>query len=133
MNVIAKDMTVRVAVVQAGSVPFDTNACIDKALRLIGEAAATGAKVILFPEAFITGYPKGLNYGLVVGARDAAGREEFRLYFHAAIEGPGPQTQRPGGAVGAHGSYGGTGVIERALGTLYWSGLFLAPAGPLLG
>ncbi len=133
MNVTAKDMTVRVAVVQAGSVPFDTDACVDKAIRLIGEAAATGAKVILFPEAFITGYPKGLNYGLVVGARDTAGREEFRLYFDAAIEVPGPQTQRLGEAAAAHGSYVVIGVIERALGTLYCTVLFFAPDGQLLG
>jgi nitrilase len=54
-----KEKTVQVAVVQAAAVPFDTEACVDKAVRLIGEAAATGAKVILFPEAFIVGYPKG--------------------------------------------------------------------------
>ena len=66
--------SVKVAVVQAGAVPFDTAACIAKAARLIGDAAATGARVVLFPEAFITGYPKGLNYCLVVGARDPAGR-----------------------------------------------------------
>ena len=45
----AKENSVHVAVVQAGAVPFDTDACIDKAVRLIGEAAATGARVILFP------------------------------------------------------------------------------------
>lgn len=67
--------------VQAGSVPFDTEACVDKAVGLIGETASTGAKVIVFPEAFIPGYPKGLNYGLVVGARDPVGREEFRVYL----------------------------------------------------
>ncbi|MEO7650902.1 MAG: nitrilase-related carbon-nitrogen hydrolase, partial [Bryobacteraceae bacterium] len=51
--------SVRVAVVQAGSAPFDTAACVDKAVSLIAEAASTGAKVIVFPEAFLTGYPKG--------------------------------------------------------------------------
>ena len=122
-----KETTVQVAVVQAGAVPFDTEACVDKAVRLIGEAAATGAKVILFPEAFITGYPKGLNYGLVVGARDAAGREEFRLYLDAAIEVPGPQTQRLGEAAAAHGSYVVIGVIERELGTCYCTVLFFGP------
>ena len=81
MNAMAKETTVRVAVVQAGSIPFDTEACIDKAVRLVAEAAATGARLVVFPEAFVPGYPKGLNYGLVVGARDAAGREEFRLYL----------------------------------------------------
>ena len=125
--------TVNVAVVQAGSVLFDTDACIDKAVRLIGEAAATGAKVTVFPEAFITGYPKGLNFGLAVGARDAAGREEFRLYLDAAIDVPGPQTQRLGKAAAAHCNYVVMGVIERELGTCYCTVLFFAPNGQLLG
>ena len=47
---------VRAAVVQAGAVPFDSDACVDKAVWLIQEAAATGAKVIVFPEAFIGGW-----------------------------------------------------------------------------
>lgn len=127
------ETTVHVAVVQAGAVPFDTEACVDKAVRLIGEAAAAGSKVILFPEAFIPGYPKGLNYGLAVGARDPAGREEFRLYFDAAIDVPGPQTQRLGEAAAANGSYVVVGVIERELGTCYCTVLFFAPDGRLLG
>jgi nitrilase len=133
MTSTAKVTTVQVAVVQAAAVPFDTEACVDKAVRLIGEAAATGAKVILFPEAFIPGYPKGLHYGLVVGSRDAAGREEFRLYLDAAIEVPGPQTKRLGEAAAEHGNYVVIGVIERELGTCYCTVLFFAPDGRLLG
>jgi len=133
MTSIDRQATVRVAVVQAGSVPFDAEACVDKAVRLIGEAAATGAKVILFPEAFITGYPKGLNFGLVIGARDPIGREEFRLYLDAAIEVPGPQTRRMGEAAAIHGAYVVMGVIERELGTCYCTVLFFGPDGRLLG
>ncbi len=129
----ANARAVNVAVVQAGSVPFDTAACVEKAVRLIGEAAATGAQVIVFPEAFITGYPKGLNYGLVVGARDPAGREEFRLYLDAAIDVPGPQTEQLGKAAAAHASYVVIGVIERELGTCYCTVLFFGPDGRLLG
>src|SRR5215510_7164520 len=128
-----RQTSVRVAVVQAGAVPFDTDACVAKAIRLIGEAAAGGAKVIVFPEAFIPGYPKGLNYGLVVGARDAAGREEFRLYLDAAIEVPGPQTQKLGEAAAAARSYVVIGVIEREHGTCYCTALFFSPEGQLLG
>src|SRR5215471_3549603 len=95
---------VRVAVVQASAVPFDSDSCVEKAIRLIGEAAAEGAKVIVFPEAFIAGYPKGLSYGLVVGARDPMGREEFRLYLDAAIDVPGPHTQRMAEAAASHGA-----------------------------
>jgi nitrilase len=124
---------VNVAVVQAGSIAFDAAACIEKAIRLIEEAAATGAKVIVFPEAFITGYPKGLNYGLVVGARDPVGREEFRLYLEAAMEVPGPQTERLGAAAARHRCYVVIGVIERELGTCYCTVLFFGPDGQLLG
>ena len=125
--------TVNVAVVQAGSVLFDPGACVDKAVRLIGQAGAAGAKVVVFPEAFITGYPKGLNYGLVIGARDAAGREEFRLYLDAAIDVPGPHTLRLGEAAAEHRCYVVVGVIERELGTCYCTVLFFAPDGRLLG
>jgi nitrilase len=133
MTMTIKATTVRVAVVQAGAVPFDSDACVGKAVRLIEDAAASGAKVIVFPEAFIPGYPKGLNYGLVVGARDPAGREEFRLYLDAAIDVPGPQTYRLGEVAAAHGCYVVIGVIEREGGTCYCTVLFFAPDGTLLG
>jgi len=133
MNAYGSEEGVRVAVVQAGAVPFDTEACVDKAIRLMDEAAGTGAKVIVFPEAFVTGYPKGQSYGLVVGARDPVGREEFRLYLDAAIQVPGPQTRRLGEAAAACGAYVVIGVIERELGTCYCTVLFFGPDGRLLG
>lgn len=133
MTTHEQQSTVRAAVVQAGAVPFDSEACVDKATNLIAEAAGLGAKVIVFPEAFVPGYPKGVNYGLVVGARDPAGREEFRLYLEAAIEVPGPQTLRLGKAAAAHRAYVVMGVIEREHGTCYCTVLFFGPDGTLLG
>jgi nitrilase len=124
---------VKVAVVQAASVPFDAAACTDKAVQLTAEAAASGAKVVVFPEAFVVGYPKGLNYGLVVGARDPAGREEFRLYLEAAITVPGPETARLGEAAASGRCYVVIGVIEREHGTCYCTVLFFGPDGHLLG
>lgn len=125
--------TLRAAVVQAGSIPFDTPATVDKAVRLVADAAAAGARLILFPEAFIGGYPKGLGFGLVVGARDAAGREEFRLYLESAIAVPGPETARLGEAARTHQCWLVVGVIERELGTCYCTVLFFGPDGALLG
>jgi nitrilase len=118
---------------EEGHGPSENGACVDKAVRLIEDAAAPGAKVIVFPEAFIPGYPKGLNYGLVVGARDPAGREEFWLYLDAAIAVPGPQTSRLGEVAAAHGCYVVMGAIEREGGTCYCTVLFFAPDGTLLG
>lgn len=124
---------VRVAAVQASAVPFDSDACVDKAVRLIGEAAQRGAKVIVFPEAFIGGYPKGLSYGLVVGARDPAGREEFRLYLDSAIDVPGRHTQQLAEAAATHNAYVVIGAIEREGGTCYCTVLFFGPNGQWLG
>jgi nitrilase len=128
-----EEQALRAAVVQAGSVPFDTPASVDKAVRLVAEAAAAGARLVVFPEAFIGGYPKGLGFGLVVGARDAAGREEFRLYLESAIAVPGPETARLGEAAKEHGCWLVVGVIERELGTCYCTVLFFGPDGALLG
>ena len=133
MAVGGSETTVRVAVVQAGAIPFDTQRCIDKAATLTSDAAAAGARVIVFPEAFVTGYPKGLNYGLVVGARDAAGREEFRLYLDAAIDVTWPETARLGKAAATARSYLVIGVIEREMGTCYCTVLFFGPDGAFLG
>ena len=128
-----QEPTLRAAVVQAGSIPFDTPATVDKAVGLIADAAAGGAQLVVFPEAFIGGYPKGLGFGLVIGARDAAGREEFRLYLESAIAVPGPETERLGLAARKHHCWLVVGVIERELGTCYCTVLFFGPDGQLLG
>jgi nitrilase len=128
-----KESRVTAAVVQSASIPFDSAACTEKAVALIGDAAARGASVIVFPEAFIGGYPKGLSLGLVIGARDPQGREEFRLYHDAAIEVPGPETEALGKAAAAHNCYLVMGVIERDGGTCYCTALFFAPDGSLAG
>ena len=130
---MSQDLTLHAAVVQAGSIPFDTPATVEKAVGLVHDAARTGARLIVFPEAFIGGYPKGLGFGLVIGARDAAGREEFRLYLESAIAVPGPETARLGEAAKTNSCWLVVGVIERELGTCYCTVLFFGPDGSLLG
>ena len=66
---------VTVAVVQAASVAFNRKQTLAKVLDLTGDAAKKGAGLVLFPEAFVSGYPRGLDFGAVVGARSIkAGR-----------------------------------------------------------
>jgi nitrilase len=124
-------MAVTVAVVQAGAVLFDSDACIAKAEGLVGEAARRGARLVVFPEAFIGGYPKGEDFGARVGSRSAEGRKLFRRYFEGAMTVPGPGTARLGEAAKAHGVWLGIGAIERDGGTLYCTALFFAPDGRL--
>ena len=61
----------------------------DKAERLLAEAASYGAQLVVFPEAFIGGYPRGSNFGVIIGNRTAKGKEEFRKYHASAIDVPG--------------------------------------------
>jgi nitrilase len=123
----------RAAVVQAGSVPFDSQRSVEKACRLMAEAARQGVKLVVFPEAFISAYPKGLDFGARVGMRFPEGREDFRRYFESAIGVPSPATEILAGAARENSLLVVIGVIERDGGTLYCTVLFFSPEGRLLG
>lgn len=117
------------AVVQAGSYLFDTARNLAKAQDLVGEAARQGAEVIVLPEAFLGGYPKGLHFGVTVGARSPAGREEFRRYWDSAIDVPGPETEVLGVLARDLGCHLVVGAVERSGRTLYCVALFFGPGG----
>jgi nitrilase len=121
------------AVVQTASVAFDPERTLDKVADYVSKAASGGAKVIVFPEAFVGGYPKGLDFGARVGSRSAAGRDYFRRYYEGAIEVPGKHTARLGEIAAAHSVHLVVGVIERDGGTLYCTVLFFDANGALLG
>ena len=123
----------RVAVVQAGSVLFDTPRTMAKLKELVAEAAGRGAKFALFPEAFLGGYPKGIDFGVRVGMRSPEGRDWFRRYFESAISIPGPETEALCELSKAAGMDLAVGVIEREGSTLYCSVLFTGRDGRILG
>lgn len=126
-------MTFKAAVIQAGAVPFDVEASLAKAEALIAQAGAQGCKLAVLPEAYISAYPKAQDYGISVGIRTDAGREEFRRYVDSAIGVPGAETDRLGQAAADAGLFLVVGVIERDGGTLYCTALFFGPDGKLLG
>ncbi|MEW6443245.1 MAG: carbon-nitrogen hydrolase family protein [bacterium] len=124
---------IRVAVVQDAPVVFDREATLQKTVDLARRAARAGARLVLFPEAFIPAYPKGLDFGARVGLRMPYGREDFRRYFESAVDVPGPATQALATAAREEGIYLVIGVIERDGGTLYCTVLFFSPEGTLMG
>ncbi|MGE3277771.1 MAG: carbon-nitrogen hydrolase family protein [Vicinamibacterales bacterium] len=121
------------AVVQDAPVVFDATATIDRIRDRVADAAARGAALVVFPEAFVSAYPKGLDFGARVGSRSPEGREDFRRYFDGSIEVPGPATAALGAIARAHGVHLVVGVIEREGGTLYCTVVFVGPDGALLG
>jgi nitrilase len=114
----------RAAVVQAASDPFDPAASAAKAASLIREAAAAGARLAVFPEAFVGGYPKGASFGTPVGMRKPEGRRDFQRYHGAAIALDGPEVALIAEATAETGLFVVIGVIERDGGTLYCTALF---------
>jgi len=121
------------AVVQAAPVLFDVPRTLAKLRDLTADAARRGAKLIVFPEAFVSAYPKGLDFGARLGMRSPEGREEFRTYYDSAIDVPGPATELIGAAAKDYQVHLVVGVIERDGGTLYCTALMFGPDGRLLG
>ena len=122
---------VSAAVVQAAPVAFDLEATVDKVERLTSDAARRGGLVV-FPEAFVSCYPRG--------SRSARGRRAQRggARVVPAVLGvvgrrAGTGVDRLGAIAREQGVYLVIGVIERDGGTLYCTALFLGPDGALLG
>jgi nitrilase len=124
------------AAVQATPVFLDREATTAKAIRLIDEVAAAGARLIAFPEAFIAGYPYWL-WGRDVGDEPGFEQEAFAALWREAIDVPGPETERLGEAARKTGSCVVIGVNEResafGRGTLFNTLLTFAPDGRLVG
>ena len=116
------------AAVQAAPVFLDRDATIEKAARLMKEAAANGAGLVVFPEAFVPGYPDWI--WRTIPWSDEGWYE--RLYDQA-VEVPGPAAEALGTAAREAEVYLAMGVSERDSGTLYNTLLFFAPDGSLLG
>lgn len=125
----------RVAVIQAAPVLFDREATLAKVAELTAEAAAGGAQLVLFPEAFVPAYPRGLSFGVVVGSRSDEGRRLFARYHRNAVVVPSAETAQLGAAARAAKVWLAIGVIERDTigGTLYCTLLYFGPDGALLG
>lgn len=127
----------KVAVAQSAPIILDRAATTEKVCRLIHDAATQGARLILFPEALIPAYPRGLSFGTVVGSRSEAGRRAYARYWDESVEVPGSVTEAIGEAAAQAQIFVAIGVIERENqhrgGTLYCTLLYFGPDGRLLG
>ena len=111
---------------------FDTPSTLKKVEMRCHEAASASAQLLVFPEALLGGYPKGLTFGATVGNRTDEGREHFRRYSQAAIECPGPETETLASWAKELSLHIVIGVVERAGGTLYCSSLLFSPQQGLI-
>jgi nitrilase len=124
--------TVRVAAIQATPVILDAQATIEKAIGLIGEAAADGAQLAVLPETFVALYPSG------TWAKEAAAfggfDELWERLWNNSVDVPGPLTDRLAEACAEHDVHVAIGVNEREAerpGSLYNTLLLIGPEGLL--
>jgi nitrilase len=125
---------VTVACVQAEPVIFDRDATIEKLAGLAPEIAARGARLAVFPEAFIPAYPSSSWAKALAGWSDDGAKEAFALLAREALEVPSEAERRLGEIAREHGLWLVTGVTERDPanpGTLYNTLLYHAPDGSL--
>ncbi len=126
--------SVLASVIQASPVFFDRERSLQKTGDLIREASKIKSQLILFPEVFISGYPRGLIFGTSVGGRTPEGRELFLRYWENAIEIPGKETIQLSQWAKESGAYVVIGVTEKdkISDTLYCSQLYFSPEGKLI-
>ncbi|HWJ44937.1 MAG TPA: carbon-nitrogen hydrolase family protein [Gaiellaceae bacterium] len=120
---------VKVACVQAESVAFDRAATIDKVEELAQEVAGNGARLALFPEAFIPVYPSNRWVRYLAGGADST--EMWTKLAQESITIPGPDSDRLAQIAKTNGLWLAVGANELERGTIYNSLLLYSPAGEL--
>jgi nitrilase len=120
----------KVACVQAESVLFDRSGTIDKVDALAGQVAANGARLALFPEAFVPAYPSSRWAGFLAGA-DGNARAVYARLARESVTVPGPDSDRLARIAHTHDLWLAVGANELERGTIYNSLLIYSPAGEL--
>ena len=124
--------TVRVAALQATPVILDARASVDKAVLLLADAAADGAKLAVLPECFLSLYPSN---AWAQGAPSFGGWDElWERMWEESVDVGGPLVAQLVEACREHDIHCVIGVNEREderPGTLYNTMLTLGPEGVL--
>ena len=128
-------MKVKVCVIQDNPVFFNLDETLKKVESLSEKYAAEGCKLIVFPESFIPGYPRGFDFGAVIGSRTNEGRKLYATYHKNSLDLQGPELKRLEQLSKKLGVYLVIGVSEKESqnSSLFCSMLYISPANGLLG
>lgn len=128
-------MKVKVALIQDSPVFFDLEETVRKVEKLTEKHAAEGCNLIVFPESFIPGYPRGFDFGAVIGSRTQEGRELYAVYHENSLDLRGEHLKRLEKLSKKLGVYLVIGATEkeRVNSSLYCSMLYISPNEGLLG
>ncbi len=123
----------KVGVAQYAST-FEQRSTLSIVEKATGEAKENGVGLLLFPEAFIGGYPRGSAFGSKVGGRSEAGRDEYLHYHNAAVDLRPESWERLEleRISKYHGIFLAVGCIERAS-SLYCTVVYIDPVNGYVG
>lgn len=123
---------VKVAAVQAAPVAFDLAKSISKVEAFTEQAASNGADLVVFPEAFLSGYPWRYAFDATIGTREPRGRTWYARYFNSSLAIPSKEFDALSSIARSNNVLLQVGIIERAGGTLYCTSLLLGEDGKVL-
>ena len=128
-------MKVKVCLVQDSPVFFNLEETLKKVERLTEDYAAKGCQLIVFPESFIPGYPRGFDFGAVIGSRSPQGRKLYADYHKNSLDLQSEGLRRLEKSAKKLGVYMVVGATEKeqANSSLYCSMLYISPKKGLLG
>ena len=128
-------MKLKVAVVQESPVFFDKSKTLDKIETLVASYSKQGCELIVFPESFVPGYPRGFSFGATIGSRTDEGRKLYSEFAENSIDLESEDLQGLEKLAKTHHTYLVIGVTEKqnVNGTLYCSMLYISPTKGLLG
>ncbi len=128
-------MKVKVGVVQDNPVFFDKNKTLDKVGELVHKYSKEGCELLVFPESFIPGYPRGFSFGAKVGSRTEEGRKLYREYRDNSIDLESDDLKYLEELSKSTNTYLVMGITEKvdANGSLFCSMIYISPLKGLLG
>jgi len=128
-------MKIKVAVVQEAPVFFDKEKTLQKVETIIKQQAKENCDLIVFPESFIPGYPRGFSFGAAIGSRTDVGRQHYADYYNNSFDLESEDLTRLEALSKEQNIYIVIGVTEKQQtnGSLYCSMLYLSPSIGLLG
>jgi nitrilase len=126
---------IQVGLVQDAPIFFDKTATIEKMLNHIKTASVKGVDLIIFPESYVPGYPRGFTFGTDIGRRTEEGKILYQQYWKNSVDLKGEETNQLVEASKTHGIYVVAGVTERTKtsGSLYCTTVYISPKKGLMG
>jgi len=128
-------MKVKVGVIQDSPVFFDKEKTLEKVELLTQKYAQEGCELLVFPESFIPGYPRGFSFGTKIGSRTKEGRKLYLDYYKNSIDLESYDLKRLEDLAKSKNVYLIIGATEKqtSTGSLYCSMLYISPETGLLG